>query len=384
MTATGSTSLLSRALQRSLMGAYCAAIFLSLDFLYSNFIYDGPYEARVAHSEFHHGLAPNFSGYSKWGPIRYPLRTNSLGFRDAKVREVPLGSETRRVLLIGDSFTEGVGLAFEDTFAGLLFEAGQHAEPRTEFLNAGVVTYSPAIYYKKIKFLLEHGLKIDEAVVLPDYGDVQDEAVVYFCIDDDPQYRAFCIPPRPPSPLPRNFVVSDAVRVFVKTKIAKWRHGSESRVEPYSMNINETDWTLSEDSWGSSVFQPLGLQGGITRAVKNMQSLADLLASRGIALIVAVYPRHRQLAHNDRDSQYVAMWRDFCSSNCKEFIDLFPAFFAEKDTHEDWYERLFLPGDIHYSATGNKIIFHELANHLLKTRAPAKVARPQGSLDSPR
>jgi hypothetical protein len=257
MTTKGGISLLSRALQRSLMGAYCAAIFLCLDLLYSNFIYEG-HGHRIAHSEFHHGLAPNFSGYSTWGPIRYPFRTNSLGFRDATVREVPLRSETRRVLLIGDSFTEGVGLAFEDTFPGLLFEAGQHATPRTEFLNAGVISYSPVIYYKKIKFLLDHGLKIDEVVVLPDYGDVQDEATAYFCIDDDPQYRAFCTPPRPPSVLARNFIVSDAVRVFVKTKIAEWRHGPMSPVERHGLNIHETDWTLSSDSWSSIFFNRLG------------------------------------------------------------------------------------------------------------------------------
>src|SRR5262249_26028831 len=161
---------------------------------------------------------------------RYSLRTNSLGFRDAKVREVPLRSETRRVLLIGDSYTEGVGLAFEDTFPGLLFEAGQHATPRTEFLNAGVISYSPVIYYKKVKFLLDHGLVFDEVVVLPDYGDVQDEAAYYFCIDDDPRYRAFCTPERPRNALARNFVVTDAVRVFVKTTIAEWRHGPISPI----------------------------------------------------------------------------------------------------------------------------------------------------------
>jgi hypothetical protein len=379
MTTKGGTSFLSRGLQRSLMGAYCAAIFLCLDLLYSNFIYEG-HEHRRAVSEFDHGLAPNFSGYSTWGPIRYPFRTNSLAFRDATVREVPLRSETRRVLLMGDSFTEGVGLVFEDTFAGLLFEAGQHAEPRTEFLNAGVISYSPVIYYKKIKFLLDHGLKIDEVVVLPDLGDMIDEAMFYFCIDDDPHYRAFCIPPRPPSRLARNFVVSDAVRVFVKTKIAEWRHGFNTH-EPFNLNIHKTDWTLSEDSWGSSVFPPLDLQRGITRALKNMQSLADLLASRGIPLIVAVYPSPRQLAHNDRDSRYVAIWRDFCNGNCKEFIDLLPAFFVEKDTHDDWYDRLFIPGDWHYSAAGNRIIFRELADHLLNSRAPAKVARPYSSQD---
>ena len=42
-----------------------------------------------------------------------------------------------------------------------------------------------------------------------------------------------------------------------------------------------------------------------------------------------------------------------------------PAFFAEKDAHEDWYRRLFIAGDIHFSAAGNRLIFREVAKRLL-------------------
>jgi hypothetical protein len=115
----------------------------------------------------------------------------------------------------------------------------------------------------------------------------------------------------------------------------------------------------------SSFFAPLGIEGGIARSQQNMQKLADLLAKRGIPLTVAVYPWPMQLANDDRESRQVTIWRDFCANNCKGFINVFPAFFKEKDAHEDWYERLFIDGDIHFSAEGNKVMFRELAQHLL-------------------
>jgi lysophospholipase L1-like esterase len=59
------------------------------------------------------------------------------------------------------------------------------------------------------------------------------------------------------------------------------------------------------------------------------------------------------------------MWREFCARNCKKFIDLFPAFKAEQEAHADWYERLFIPGDFHYSAEGHRVMFRELAKELL-------------------
>jgi acetyltransferase AlgX (SGNH hydrolase-like protein) len=112
-------------------------------------------------------------------------------------------------------------------------------------------------------------------------------------------------------------------------------------------------------------YAPLGIEGGIARSLQNMQKLADLLAEHNIPLIVAVYPWPLQLAMNDRDSRQIVMYRDFCKNNCQEFIDAFPAFFAFKDTHPDWYERLFIEGDVHWTEEGNKLIYEELAKHLL-------------------
>ena len=50
---------------------------------------------------------------------------------------------------------------------------------------------------------------------------------------------------------------------------------------------------------------------------------------------------------------------------CREFTNLFTAFFAEKDIHEDWYQRLFIYGDEHYSTGGHRLMFRELAKYLL-------------------
>jgi hypothetical protein len=88
----------------------------------------------------------------KFGPIRYRFRTNSLGFKDSEVRDVPLTGTKHRVLIIGDSFADGIGFSFNDTmgraikcavseqagfmFAGRIIESGTterlFAEPQPE------------------------------------------------------------------------------------------------------------------------------------------------------------------------------------------------------------------------------------------------------------
>jgi len=153
-------------------------LFLAFDIAYSSLTSGEEKErsARIANPVYDHGFAANFEGHGVWGDLRYPLATNNLGLKDASVRDVPLKPDSRRILLIGDSFTEAIGMSFEDSFAGQLYRAGQQRSEKIEFLNAGVASYSPSIYYKKIKYLLERGLQFDEVVVFSDSSDVNDEA----------------------------------------------------------------------------------------------------------------------------------------------------------------------------------------------------------------
>jgi hypothetical protein len=348
---------------------YCVALFLIFDFVYSSFTRGDEREInpRRFDSVYGHDLTSHFDGYDVWGESRYRLITDSLAFKDASTREVPLTSNVHRILLMGDSFTEAIGMPFEDSFAGLLARAGEQRSDKIEFLNAGVSDYSPVNYYKKIRYLLDRGLKFDEVVLLPDVSDVFDEAMSKFCIDDDPKYQSHCKDISDPTgkrPTTRTwdetFVVTNRVRILVKFWIQQQLGNRRKALET---DFSRASWTM--DRTEPARYGPLGIDGGIARSLENMTKLSDLLASRGIPLTIAVYPWPQQIARNDRDSRQVALWRDFCRGRCKDFIDLFPVFFAAADRDKDWYEHLFVFGDVHFSATGNRIMYEELAKRLM-------------------
>jgi len=351
------------------MGTYCVAIYLVLDFSYSALLHDPGRSPRIVDPVYHHALAPNFEGYDHWGDTRFKVYTNSLGFRDGSVRDVPARSSMHRVLLMGDSFTEAIGVDFKDSFAGMLFAAGMNRADKIEFLNAGVISYSPVLYYRKIKFLLENGLHFDEVVVFSDESDVRDDATGYFCEDKNPSYQKYCGEELPyysqnddlGARLARHFVVTDTIRVTGKFRIqGLLGNQKRDRLAPSS----ETAWIFSSSD-PENGYAPLGIDGGIARSLANMQMLADLLKKNGIPMTIVVYPWPALLAAYDPDNRQVAMWREFCARNCKKFIDLFPVFDAEKAAHPDWYERLYVFGDFHFSAGGNRVIFRELAKELL-------------------
>ncbi len=364
---------LRRALVNTGLAVYCLALLLAFDFAYSSLSMGQETEraARIANPVYDHGLAANFDGHDSWAGVRYRLFTNSLGFKDASVRDIKLKSASRRVLLIGNSFAEGIGLPFEDSFAGLLYQAGQQRGEKIEFLNAGVASYSPSIYYRKIKHLLDSGLSVDEVVVFSDSSDVTDEATGYFCIDEDAKYRAHCgtsegsrqsvaEPSKRREFLLDHFVVTSRTQLYLKRSLQAWLGNQKRKL---STDYSRIGWTRGLDDGRS--YHPLGADGGIARSLQNMRALADLLASRKIPLTIVVYPWAQQLAQGDRDSRQIALWREFCEGRCKAFVNLFPAFFAATETDKGWYERLYIVGDDHFSAEGNRMMFQELAKHLL-------------------
>jgi len=362
----------------AVMLGYCLMLFLLFDFAYSSLTREGNLRsARVANSVYHHGFLPKFAGHESWGELRYPFFTNSLGFKDASTRDVPLKSSSRRILLMGDSFTEAIGMRYEDSFAGLLQQAGQERSDKIEFLNAGVVSYSPSIYYRKIKYLLDIGLQFDEVLLFSDISDVNDEATHYFCIDDDPKYRVYCnttedlmraasAPVRIPGPIESNFFI-DHFRVTnrVRVWIERWlQFRLNNFTKAFNTDHSRISWAVPGFEIGDD-YKPLGVEGGIQRSLQNMGKLADLLAARNIPLTIVVYPWAQQIAHGDRDSRQVSLWRDFCEQRrCKAFINLYPAFFAASQADKDWYEHLYIIGDDHFSVAGNRMAFEEIEKRL--------------------
>src|SRR4030043_427107 len=129
---------------------------------------------RLSHPYYHHGLLPDKKAIATWGPVAYPFYTNSLGMRDTGTVRVPLTTRQKRILLLGDSHTEAVGVYAEDSFYGLLKRTG--GQQGIEILNGAAVSYSPKIHYLKAKYLLEQlGLETDEIWVFLDLSDLQNE-----------------------------------------------------------------------------------------------------------------------------------------------------------------------------------------------------------------
>jgi lysophospholipase L1-like esterase len=352
---------------------------------------------RIESAVFDHDLAKQFDGYAWWGPLRYRITTNSLGFKDASRRVVALRTAGRRVLLLGDSFTEGIGLDYGDSYAGRI--ARRLGREGTEVLNGAVTSYSPAIYYAKTRYLLDTvGLQITDVVVFIDISDAEDEARYYdlhadgrvtrmrdqqagrgpeFDVADNAGtpvvppstltaggYAAQAVETRPPQ-APRELSASDsranAVPAFLKhhSVIARaYEHLRESRESANApsaypqINPRRGLWTIDERDYNA--FGRDGLRLGS----RHMDALVALLRRHGIALTIAVYPWPEQLRYDSDGSIQVRYWREWAGRRGVRFVDLFGPFFRNAD-RASTIRRFYISGDVHFNAEGADFVATE-------------------------
>jgi len=354
------------------------AIIAVLDFGFSSYCRDNcefwndaypSTDHRIRSEAYHHGLAPNLEINEAWGMRRYAYATNSLGFKDSAPRTVSLRSDKRRMLFLGDSFTEGKGFPFEQTFVGLI--AREMERRGVEVLNGGVDSYAPAIYLRKTRHLIEEtGLKLETVVVFLDVSDIYDQAVRYGY--DDRGELIIEAPEEPSPPVAAYRYLRDrsaTVRmvslafdhlVFFgryakrRVEIAITEDKAPWKVTPLDIwahavtDLKFSAWTYDDRRWHS-----FG-ERGRGRAKAEMDKLAELLKRHGTRMVLAVYPWPDQLFHDPEAPRHRSYWRQWAEARAIPFVDLFPAF-TEGDPKQT-LEDLFIHNDFHWNADGHRRI----------------------------
>jgi hypothetical protein len=371
-------------------GVLCLALFLALDWCGTYLMHRGSNRAldtascRVADPALHHAMKPNCHVVAHWGHESYDYFTNSLGFRDESIRTVPLTDARPRILLLGDSFTEGE-TAWRDGYVSKL--AAQL--PQYDFLNGGGPSYSPSVHLNLVRRLLDEGVQIDEVIVFLGTFDVFNEASLYRDVNGGaelagPEHQRWKTSryAKVRFAVARNLMITN--RLVEATERFLVNHGlyhlttdqwgDEFDLEPVAWTYRPVDETDPHPAG----FAPLGVERGLARETSKMTLLWQELQKRNIPISVVVYPYPSQLVHDSAESRHVRLWHDWCAGKCERFVTLFPEFFDVKDDCPRtepgcWYLSHFIFGDMHYNATGNALVARVVAESLQKD-PPRKIA----------
>lgn len=316
--------------------------------------------AETGHREFnfryHHGLRSNASVQDSFGHLSYPFFSNSLGMRDGSVREAPPGKSGPRILLIGDSFTEGVGLPWEKTFAGIL--ASQLGAKGVEVLNSGVNSYCPILFKARLKYLFDQqGLEVDRVVALIDISDVMQELTFQEKPDSSVQehplfpehYEEISAYNRREGWIRENIENQFTILGVLGRNLRIWWRDYCSGLGVRKYDQVQTWAYVWPDYQGP--YEPL-IEKGLGLAQRHMTEVVEDLRQRGILLTVVVYPWPQQLSRLSRPSRAETVWADWAEQNRASFISLFPDF-SELGDAEFIRENYFLQNDSHWNERGH-------------------------------
>jgi hypothetical protein len=315
-------------------------------------------EYRLSLSPYHHGLLPSTTAISHWGGQQFTINTNSLGFKDSAVRNVPLDSVNRRVLFIGDSFTEGVGVPYEQTFVGQI-DTALSPVGEIEVLNASASSYSASIYYSKIRHLLENvGLQFSDVVVFLDISDIKEDILNYELMDDGSVVSRESLSANEPDSLePLKLLLkqnSVTVRVLdlVKDLLTQSDWLSAESDTPWLKDLLTSPrgaWTYDESMWND--FGRAGQQASSLAMTK----LATLLAEREISLTVVIYPWPTQILLPEGNHRHIDFWEDWAADHDVGFVNLFPDFLSLAEKRQT-LQSFYIQKDIHWNAGGHEFV----------------------------
>lgn len=291
----------------------------------------------------HHDLAPNQNSERPWGNIVYPFRTDRYGFRTGRCAATDADKSKPAIFAVGNSFVEGLGVPYEQTFVGLM--ACDAERQGKAVWNLGVTSYAPIIYWRKILASAKKlGIKPAEIYVFLDMSDIDDEANVYW-VDDQgnvrmkPAYHWFAT---------GQFLLGN----FATFRLAYdlWLKSPFSAAGSYGRE--RAMWAVDPKlmkAWGYR---------GLELADKHMDKVVDICRQWKCQLTLVVYPWPDNVAAGNPDNIQVTHWRQWAAARGVRFVDGFAPFFrAPADVTVGRY---YIRGDTHFNAAGHQLLFEEL------------------------
>jgi hypothetical protein len=269
-------------------------------------------------------------------------RSNSVGARD---RERPLESAEFRVVVLGDSFIEGWGLADGERLSDRLEAA--IGVPHLNFGMAHHGPYQSALLYRDLALRYAHDAVLVGLLPANDLADLDYElalrspsyAYVYrpYLIGTYPNYRElFYREPHVSGWLRRHFFAANAV-VFAERRVASWLgHEGGRRVQTPPGHTRSLQFEFRDADFERLRF--------------SLEEIERAASGRRIALLLIPTLADFERVAESGPSPLAARVAAFASEHGMAFVDLLPPLAARDVDPSAYY---FEPCDYHWNAAAN-------------------------------
>lgn len=344
-----------------------------------------PYPCATGDIKLNHLLRPHCKELASAKSLHtdkdVEYETNSLGLRMPELR-----SGAKKFLVLGDSYTEGFGLANQDTFPAQL---ERKLGPTWQVINGGILGFSTALYPLLYQEKLS-SLKPSYVLLNLDFTDMNDD--VYFL--ERAEFDADSNP------------IAFPTRDFLKPQLAGWVYQNKSAVvrflhqegniwyqskmaqqkEKYLKTIVERTPHLISQSWLDEDSQTKDCWKKYELTAKFVMALKEKVEKDGAHFAIHMYPPGyliKKIREKPQNISFVGKWQSLqpkeftyaCSltmPGVKVFQKMAEAqhipFFnsVELIKNHPAKEKLYFDEDAHWNKEGVKVVTEFLAPKLEK------------------
>jgi lysophospholipase L1-like esterase len=278
-----------------------------------------------------------------------PVVLNSFGFRGSP-RTINKSPDRRRILVLGDSFTEGVQVGEQELFTARI----EMADPKLEVINTGVGGYGTVQEYL---YLASEGLRFNPDFVLLMFfeNDLSDSALSY-----SPGFG------------PRPFARLEEDGLHIVEVLDSSEHRKYIMPVPFRSALNRYSYFYY--FLNAQVYQPL-----LSKQMRAMQQadlnridsetrykifdgvvskLARLLDQQRIRFLVVLIPNRDDAMRGH--SEAVKVVSNLCAARNIEHLSLLDRFHADSSSGSS----LYFPEDIHWTKDGHRVAAEEILGYL--------------------
>ncbi len=249
------------------------------------------YYHPVADNILHHKFKPFSTGRLRTSELDTDYNISSLGLRD-KEYSVQKPANTFRILMLGDSFTEGDGVFSSETFSKRLEEKLQTRQGAMKFevINAGVGSYSSLLEYLYLKHC---GLRFNPDLVILNfdlsdvYDDISYTALARFdengipvAVRSEPEQFGL----KGPMAAIKDWLKNNTwLYSFIYTRISRQRELRNRERDFIAGDIHRNKYAMLEETYVDS-------DSNWALTHKYLLLTRDLLKEKGIDFWMTVYP----------------------------------------------------------------------------------------------
>jgi hypothetical protein len=291
------------------------------------------------------------------------LFTDSNGLRVSKKNSIKDVNQDN-IFLFGDSFTFGVGLNYEDTFAGII----EKKFPNYNFLNFAVGSYSPTVHLYRLNQAIKKKIIPKKIFVFLDLTDVIDESQRWL-FDEDLNSP---IKPEQRKKKNNNFFKKNFKLSYEMINLIRFSIRNNKNKVNYFINNEKNVKTsiqgqftyIAEENLNKIFWKKKTFQKGLQKIRYNINEISKVSKDVQAKLFIVIYPWAETLYFGQNAFSWSDFGKSLCTNNSCKTIDAIPDFNEYKKREKNWPSKLYFVGDEHFNKGGARLLSKTLIKEL--------------------